>query len=256
MGQPLNLNHSGILEGGAGFIRTEEVLPMESLCITINENEALKYLGYKGGEVPQDLIQQISWCQERIREIAAPRWVSRTFSLKRDPDGALFLEGTSFRLPGKDIQELLADCQECILMAATLGSQVEVFLRQAQITDMGKALVLDSCASCAIENICDQVEESLFKDWKPKGLFFTDRFSPGYGDMPISCQRDFCTLLDTQRRIGLCVSGSGIMIPRKSVTAVIGLCKNPPKKRFRGCEHCRLFRTCAYRKEGKTCGKA
>ena len=40
----------------------------------------------------------------------------------------------------------------------------------------------------------------------------------------------------------------------KSVTAVMGVSPAPTKRRSRGCEHCNLFRTCEFRKEGISCG--
>ena len=57
--------------------------------------------------------------------------------------------------------------------------------------------------------------------------FLTDRFSPGYGDFPMESSKDLVGLLDAGRRIGLTVSQSGILIPRKSVTAVLGVSDRP-----------------------------
>jgi hypothetical protein len=87
------------------------------------------------------------------------------------------------------------------------------------------------------------------------GLYFTDRFSPGYGDLPLSLQPALTSLLDTSRQIGLTLTDSLILLPRKSVTAVLGLAHKPQTKRFRGCAYCSMFASCAYRKAGKTCGK-
>ncbi|MCD7929254.1 MAG: vitamin B12 dependent methionine synthase, activation domain protein [Clostridiales bacterium] len=216
----------------------------------INPNEVLLYLGYNGGDVPPELEADIAACAQRILETARPRLTYRVFPL----DGGR-LRGTDFALEGQDIQTLLAGCGEAVLMAATLGPDVETLLMRAQVTDMAKALILDSCASTAIENVCDNFEADLRRDYAARGLYLTDRFSPGYGDLPIAQQRGFCELLDTRRRIGLTVSQSGILIPRKSVTAVLGAADSPRPHREPSCADCGLFRSCQMRRNGKVCGK-
>ena len=50
------------------------------------------------------------------------------------------------------------------------------------------------------------------------------RFSPGYGDFPLECQPGLFRLLGVQRNIGVTLTDSLLMLPTKSVTAVIGLC--------------------------------
>ena len=61
-------------------------------------------------------------------------------------------------------------------------------------------------------------------------------------------------MLDVSRRIGVTLSDSALMIPQKSVTALIGVSDRPQEKRGRGCGSCGMFENCPYRKEGKSCG--
>ena len=60
-------------------------------------------------------------------------------------------------------------------------------------------------------------------------------------------------LLDAQKRLGLTVTQEHILIPRKSVTAIIGLADHPLKKGARGCATCRMRETCMFRKGGTHC---
>ena len=119
--------------------------------------------------------------------------------------------------------------------------------------DMAKALILDAAASAAVENVCDNLCADLAEALAPQ--YLTDRFSPGYGDLPLSQQKELFRLLDVTRRIGVSLSESGLMVPQKSVTALIGVSDHPQPKRSRGCETCTMFADCAYRKDGKNCGK-
>ena len=88
---------------------------------------------------------------------------------------------------------------------------------------------------------------------KEEGLLLTDRFSPGYGDLPLKLQIGLCAALNTSRRIGLTVTPSLILVPRKSVTALLGIADRPKTLRKRGCEVCGMFLHCPYRKEGVVC---
>ena len=56
-----------------------------------------------------------------------------------------------------------------------------------------------------------------------EGLSLRPRFSPGYGDFPLSMQTPIFDALDCPRKIGVSLNASLLMSPSKSVTAVIGL---------------------------------
>lgn len=222
---------------------------MEPRLTEISSNEVLLYLGYKGGDIPDEVLADLERCSRLLKKTARPRAVWRLFDLL--PDGAL--AGTGFRPEGNAVQELLRDCRQAVLFGATLGLEVESLLRRAQVKNMADAVILDSCASSAMENVCDNLCADLQAELPG---FLTDRFSPGYGDLPLSQQRDFCRLLDLPRRIGVTLSPGGLMIPQKSVTALVGVADRPQTRRFRGCAYCSNFANCAYRKEGRTCGKS
>ncbi len=221
---------------------------MEPRLSGIDRRETLQYLNWTGSPIPEEMERKLTLCEQKILDTAKPRAVWRLFDLL--PDGSL--GGTAFRPLGKDIPELLKDSDRVILMAATLGPEAELLLRRSQIRDMGEAVILDAAASAAIENVCENLCEDLAARFAPH--FLTDRFSPGYGDFPFSQQRDFFAVLDITRRIGVSLSESGLMLPQKSVTALIGVADRPQPHRHRGCASCRLFETCTFRKEGTYCG--
>lgn len=216
----------------------------------INPNEVLLYLGYTGGAVPEEVERAIADCSEEILRTARPKLTYRIFPVESDLPA-----GLGFRPEGEDIRRHLSGCTHAVLMAATLGPDVETLLMRTQITDMARALILDSCASTAIEAVCDAFESDLRRQYETEGRYLTDRFSPGYGDLPIAQQAAFCEVMDTRRRVGLTVSGSGILIPRKSVTAVLGVADTPRTRRSSGCANCTMFRTCTIRKDGRVCGR-
>lgn len=214
----------------------------------IRRNEVLLYLGYKGGGVPSDVAADIERCEALLMKTARPRAVWRRFPLLSDGT----LGGTELRPAGEDVRALLAGCDAAVLMGATLGAEAETLIRGAQVRNMADAVILDACASAAIENVCDNLCEEIAASLAP--MYLTDRFSPGYGDMPLDQQEALCRVLDVGRRIGVSLSEGGLMIPQKSVTAIMGVSPVPVKKRHRGCAYCNMFDSCVYRKDGVSCG--
>ena len=221
---------------------------MEPRLTGFERAEALRYLGCGDGSISGNMAGEMDRCGQLLLQTARPRAVWRLFDLL--PDGTL--GGTDFRPEGNDIRAHLKDCAQVIMMAATLGAEVETLLRRTQVEDMGRALILDACAGAAIENVCDNLCADLAAAFAPK--YLTDRFSPGYGDFPFAQQPDFCRVLDVTRRIGVSLSPGGFMIPQKSVTALIGVADTPRRKRAKSCESCGMFEKCTYRKDGKSCG--
>ncbi len=212
--------------------------------------EPLRYLGVRGEPDP-DLLRELSAAADKLTRSVTPRWVWRVFHVKHSFDGEA-LEGAGLTLPGGLVRTMLGDCAQAVVLACTLGAGFEAMLRGEQARGMARAALLDACGSAWVEAGCGAAEEEIAARFP--GLHLTDRFSPGYGDLPLALQRDICAILDTPRRLGVQVTPSVLMNPAKSVTAVIGLSERPQPARVRGCGYCALRETCQYHKEGKSCG--
>jgi 5-methyltetrahydrofolate--homocysteine methyltransferase len=104
----------------------------------------------------------------------------------------------------------------------------------------------------AIEQVCSKVDELLAE--KYKGWNMTFRFSPGYGDYPIELQSEFLRMLDAPRKIGLTTNNNYLLMPTKSVTAILGLSQSPIDRKKRGCAICNMRDKCRFRRNGEHCG--
>lgn len=208
----------------------------------IDLGQAARYMGAKDGgdETLRALLER--WAPP-LRAAAAPRavWL-------RAPVGAL---GDLWQ--GSDIQRHLAGCTEAVLLAVTLGPGADAQIRRAGVGDVAAGAASDALASVLAEQAADAAEARLQALAAAEGLYLTGRYSPGYGDWPIGVQPRIAALLDTPRRIGLCVTGTCLMLPRKSITAALGLSRTPVTGRRAGCAHCALRDKCEYRKRGETC---
>ncbi|MPM36630.1 hypothetical protein SDC9_83229 [bioreactor metagenome] len=138
-------------------------------------------------------------------------------------------------------------------MSATLGLEIEREIRKLTYTDLTKGIIVDACATAAIEEVCDIVQSNIAKKLLKEDKYITYRYSPGYGDLPIEKNVDINNLLNSQKEIGLTVTNSGIMIPRKSVVALIGVSHKGITNTKKSCENCSNRHNCDYKKEGNSC---
>ncbi len=211
--------------------------------------EALRYLG--AAEAPEALRRQAAGEMEALRAQVRPRYVYRVWDLDFRWDG-IALRGTGLVLRGTGAARMLETCDQAALLACTLGARFDLSLTALQARDMARAVIVDACGSALVEQGCGEAEAELSARFP--GRYLTDRFSPGYGDLPLELQGDICAVLDAARRLGLTVTESLLLNPVKSVTAVIGLSDRPQMARIRGCASCQMRECCALRKGGKHCG--
>lgn len=226
--------------------------------IEIDEREVLRYLQYKDQHIESDLSYKIKQCIEKTKEIINPRFIFRKYEIKKSKisniKNEVYLEGSNLILQSDDVYNLLLECDECILMSATLGLEIEREIRKLTYTDLTKGIIIDACATTAIEEVCDIVQDNIAKKLLKEDKYITYRYSPGYGDLSIEKNVDINNLLNSQKEIGLTVTNSGIMIPRKSVVALIGVSHKGINNTKKSCENCNNRHNCDYKKEGNSCG--
>ena len=204
--------------------------------------QAARYLGARG-EPDSATMALLDRCARPLLNAAAPRAVY--LRAKKDDLASLW--------QGADVERHLAGCPEAVLLAVTLGPGADAQIRRAGVGDVAAGAASDALASVLAEQAAEAAEARLRALAAAEGLYLTGRYSPGYGDWPIGVQPRIAALLDTPRRIGLCVTGTCLMLPRKSITAALGLSRTPVTGRRAGCAHCALRDKCEYRKRGETC---
>lgn len=206
----------------------------------LSRQECLRYLGGKNLSVTPQIENLLDICEKKIFETASVKYLYKEIPV----DSPVLHHGNY-------IEEHLKGCEKAVVMCATLGPGIDRLIRVSQITDMSEAVVIDSLASVAIEQVCNQVDMIVSSLYPSEYLTF--RFSCGYGDYPIDLQGEFLRILDAPRKIGLCTNKSSLLTPTKSVTAVMGISKNPIEKRKRGCAVCNMRENCKFRKAGLRC---
>lgn len=211
----------------------------------IDMAQAARYFGARQGRVDDATRTLLERCAPPLLTAAAPRavWLESDVA-------ALSAAGI---LSGTDVMKHLTGCDRAILLAVTLGPGADLQIRRAGVGDIAAGVASDALGSALVEQAADAAEAALRHMAAGSGRYLTERFSPGYGDWPISVQPLVAAALDAQRRIGLCVTGTDLLLPRKSVTALLGVSDHPVKGHLAGCGHCALRARCEYRKRGETC---
>ncbi len=213
-------------------------------------DEALRYMGCLKGKADNHTIAMLNECESLVLSHSTPRYCYKVFDIKKTELGIEII-GTNITLKGNDIKIHLNNCFGIVIMCATLSSGIDTLIRKVQLEDMSKAVIINSLASVAIEQVCNKLEEEIYTNLPY--YYKTFRYSPGYGDLPITLQKDILNILDAPRKIGLCTNQSFMLTPIKSVTAIIGLSNTEITAKSRGCLSCNLKNTCQYRKVGNRC---
>ena len=216
--------------------------------MTIDRAEALRYLAIARPDAGS--MEAIEPVAAALEAALTPRFTFAAFPVRHTPEGEA-LEGAGLVLPGEMAKTMLKECSHAVLLLCTLGAGFEARLRAVSARDMAQAAMLDACGSAYVEAGCFDAETAIAARFPDK--FLTDRFSPGYGDLPLALQSALCAALNAQRRLGVTVTESLLMVPMKTVSAVIGLADTPQPARVRGCAFCARRETCEFRKSGQTC---
>lgn len=173
-------------------------------------------------EIDDLLEKKIEKCEDLIQKNIQVRQVRKK------------VDKVDFFGPSKTLLDLEKEAQHLIFVGVTLGKEADVLLQKANLEDTSLAFVLDGVLSAYIEDYLDFMQK---EDQEKTDLYITDRFSPGYGDIPHEMQKDFGDFLNIYKRLGVGLTKENIIIPRKTVLAVYGVSPKKPKYR-NGCTFC------------------
>jgi len=181
-------------------------------------------LGYPSEErvAPAQKEQIEKLCKEAL-QIWRPRGVLALEKVMGFEENGIQTE--NLFLPGKELAKKFSGSQMISLLAVTAGFEAMEWREAFKIQDRYADFTLaDAILSEFTDELADSLNQSVLREAHQRGYFLTPRFSPGYGDFPLNFQKN---LLDFLRgsEIGISVNSSFLMIPEKSVTAVMGWLK-------------------------------
>lgn len=220
--------------------------------IKIDKNEVLRYLEYNGQNIDDNLNNIIDQCIEITKNKVNPRYLLRVYPILREKNSLdeyeINLKKSNLRFKSKKLYKLLDDCEECIILSATLGLDIEREIRKYSYIELTKSIIIDACATTAIEEFCDLIEDNIKLNLKQYRKYITMRYSPGYGDLSVKNNKEIIDVLNLNKELGLTINENEIMIPRKSVIAIIGVTSKLKEETKKSCNECSNYKICKYRK--------
>ena len=213
----------------------------------ISIKEVMRYLGYRDAASDERTSSHIAELIDLFTAKVAAKSVYGIWDCQL-ASSEVILGGMIVH--SQNLTRHLEGCRRAALLAATLGTEADTLIRRFSVQDMEKAVIAQAVCAAMIEAYCDKIESELAQKSEFDGLYPVARFSPGYGDFDIVHQKDILNMLNS-KRIGLTLTEGYMLIPSKSVTAVIGF--SPEEKCAAGqyavgkCERC-ADTQCRFRK--------
>ena len=118
----------------------------------------------------------------------------------------------------------------------TLGAETDRLLRRWSARSMAQAAVGQAVCAVRLDEFCADLCDEIHRE---AGDYLTPPFSPGYGDWDLSVQSKVLDLLSAHKRIGLTMTAGGMLVPEKSVTAVVGISDREEDACGQRCMRCR-----------------
>lgn len=179
-----------------------------------NRREALRYAGVRQSDPQTEML-----LDECLR-LTEGQWSYQAcweeYRIERQDD---VLDLGFAKIRSQALETNLRDCDRIVLFAATVGIGIDRLIARYSRLSPSRAHMLQALGAERIESLCDVLHDEirhLYGETRP-------RFSPGFGDVPLTLQKEIFQALQCARHIGITLSESLLMSPGKSVTALIGI---------------------------------
>ena len=152
--------------------------------LTVDTKECRRYAGLMKADFEESVIEDA--CVE-AQLLAAPKGVYEIYDY--DAANQTVLCEPPFKLEGRLVAKHLREAEKVILMAVTVGDDIEDHV--TKYFEEGRyaySVILDAAATTAVEQVADGLEKAVAPKIKKMGYKTRWRFSPGYGDWPLTCQ--------------------------------------------------------------------
>ena len=156
---------------------------------------------------------ELAGVYNELLNVANPAYVAMRVELNRENGGISI--GKAFS-KSASLMKISEGASSSFILVATLGLGVDRLIMKKAGISPSEAFIIDAMADVLVEALCDLAESQMCD-----GLETRPRFSPGYGDLELSLGKDLVAIAGADKMLGIRMSESGLMIPKKSVNALI-----------------------------------
>jgi hypothetical protein len=202
-----------------------EPVVVDDIEVRLDRAEILRLLGRRGetGDTGNERLEAaLTEAMQLAGRLIEPKGIY-TIAAGRD-------------LPGSD---QFSDLERVAFCICTIGPGIEREVTSlSEGGELLRAVVLDSVGSVAAEAVAEVLDQQIHEIAAAEGLKTSCRASPGYGDWDIREQEAIFLLLPAES-IGVKLSESFMMIPRKSVSFAVDISEKPVRMRSENsCRNC------------------
>jgi hypothetical protein len=185
---------------------------------SIDSKEVMRYAGMQPcAEFPENAVRTI------LIETLLYSEPSGVWEIYGYQAPALQIAGGGYVPDSQTLCAHLTGAEQIAVLAVSVGEKIETRVNELFAAgEYTAALLLDAAATVAVEQVADSVCAFIAASVREKGLCVGERFSPGYGDWDVREQPEILRLAGAER-IGVKMTPSFMLLPRKSITALLGL---------------------------------
>ena len=226
----------------------------ELRSVDVEESEFLRLLGYPKGHVPSErAIELLAWARGQYAEWGRPFIYQRRAKIRKEA-GTLVIDGEEFR--SENLQHLLADATHVALVAVSAGGGCEE--RAGRLWKESKPdeyYFMEVFGSAVVERLVALANSRICELAAQSGEIALPHYSPGYTGWDVADQNRLFDLIahgmSRPYPEPLSVMPSGMLRPRKSLLAIVGIAPRPlhylPGQHRTPCQSC-SFAPCQFRR--------
>jgi hypothetical protein len=223
---------------------------VRDIPLNLKTAEVLRRQGFgKGAKVRPEirlLIREVVSNLKKFR-LLEPAAVYEYYAVRSMTGGQISLEGDK-AIHGQLLPAIFPGANDVAVIVCTIGPKLE---RQA--TDYSRSgeplrgMILDGIGSTAVDSLVAEVLRFIATEVSSRGYEIGSPVNPGMPGFPLTEQWNLLGLVNADE-IGVKLTASGILVPRKSTSMVIGI--GPQMTRWTQaevCARCSLRETCHYK---------
>ena len=192
------------------------------------------------------LVELAERALEESAGLLTPRLTYETYSVEDFRHNRITLrQGAS--LSGPAIGDHLGPAEQVIIMAYTVGPALDQRISYLMKSEPVYALALDGLGTHAVDHLGWLAYQYFEARAHEHGMQMTMPLSPGMIGWPFGKgQTQLMMMLDSSEA-GIQVSESGQMVPRKSVSAVVGIGVKVRHEEINPCDFCGVQHVCKFK---------
>jgi len=223
---------------------------IRDIPLSLKTREVLRREGFRGHSKIRPKIKNLILellANVESAHLLEPAVAYKYYKVTRMSPSQVSLEGDK-AIQGPLLHTIFPEAKELAVVVCTIGPKLE-----KQATDYFskgeplRGMLLDGIGSAAVDMLVPEACRRIASESSPRGHQTSSPVSPGWPGLPLTEQWNLFELVNTQE-IGVSLTASGIMVPRKSVSMVIGI--GPQMATWTQaevCARCNLRKTCPYR---------